>query len=495
MWKKALACLLTLLALCAGAAAEDTLTLPEKLQIIEEEAFLNATGLKHVSVPEGTLEIGARAFAGSSVRSISIPASVKAIAEDAFQGVSGLEVTGQEGSYAQEYCEKHSISFTPAGAEPQPYPESAHPYPDNADQTWTWTGRADTKLLRIQFNQAMVEHGCDWLYVYDGEGNLLRRYTGSLPSGCRMLIPGHSFSIRLVSDEGSNAYGFSIRNIEELTSFTETPLKITSVSAPASPSVASFSNANTWTVEAEGSFTPLSYQYRLMRADASGEKEYTLSEHFRTFQTEYLWEAGLYTMYVTVTDGLGRSVTQKTDPIVVQYAEPLSIASLTADVESAWAGETVCWQAAYENAVYPMTVEYVVSRDGAEVKRETKVIGPGQNEAKYSYVPAASGSHTLTVTATDAAGFTASYTSAALPVQGTATPVVTITADCETVIVGTPITWTVAMENDSSPRLYYYSVHQNGTRVFAGSQSTADGRMTVTWTPDAACDWTLGISF
>ena len=84
----ALACLLTLgLLLAPGAAAfADTLSLPASLTVIGEEAFMGDTSLDEVILPDGLTEIQAGAFAGSSLQAIHIPASVTSIAADAFAG-------------------------------------------------------------------------------------------------------------------------------------------------------------------------------------------------------------------------------------------------------------------------------------------------------------------------------------------------------------------------------------------------------------------------
>ena len=496
MWKKAWTSLLVLLALCAfmsAAAADDTVVLPEKLKIIAQEAFLNNTGLNHVVVPDGTQEIGSRAFAGSSVKSIFIPASVTVISDDAFQGVTGLTVTGDEGSYAQEYCLAHSIPFTVPQV--QPYPESAHPYEDNTDQTWSWTGRPDTRLLRIHFGNVILERNSDWLYVYDASGNLLRGHTGELPYGCEMVIPGNSFSLRLVADEGTSYYGFSILSIEELTSYTETPLKITRINAPASPSVASNSNSLTWNVEVEGTFTPFSFEYQLMRADVPNDHIHSTDFHYRNFQIEWLRNPGMYTMHVTVMDSLGRTVSAVSDPIVVMSSAPLAVASLTTDLKQSDAGDELTWTTAFEHAVYPVSVEYVVSRDGVEVSREVHGVSYKQENDVYTYTAVDSGNHTLTFTATDAAGQVVSGSSEPVYAEGRWTPIISITADCTETIIGQPITWTAVVENADGPIAISYDVYMNGKReTFFDTELSPDGTLTCTYTPDEAGDWSLHIA-
>jgi len=494
VWKLSLVFMLALLTLCTGAAiAEETLAFPAGLQIIEEEAFFNAAGLTRVVIPEGTTEIGPRAFAGSSVKNILIPASVTSIADDAFQDVAELTVRGRQDSYAQTYCAAHNIRFVAISTEP--YPESLHPYENGTDQTWHWTGQPDTKMLRIHFSQCAVEEGYDWLYLYDGSGELMREYTGSLPYQCAVVVPGNSFSIRLVSDEYCNGYGFAIEKIEELTRFAEQPLNIKAIQTPATPTTADFANHQSWTVEAEGTFAPLCYEFTLMHRDASGEEAVCQTEKvYRAYSGITLQEPGTYTMHVTVTDGRGETVSAVADPVVVRFPAPLGISSLSADTTAGTVGKPVQWLAAYENALYPLNVEYVVTRDGAESKRESRTIASAKEDTGYSFVPDEAGAYTLTVNVTDASG--ASATAASSPVTSEVRwePAITITSDCASAVIGQPITWTVAVENSSDPWTFYYNVTMHDATLFSGSERADDGRMTYTYTPNEAGDWAFSVS-
>ncbi len=100
--------LLWTLLLCPGAQA-DTLLLPSGVTAVEEEAFCGDTGLDHVALPEGLQRIGARAFAGSSIRSIDLPASLEYIAEDAFEDTSIRSATARPGTYAYTWACVHGI--------------------------------------------------------------------------------------------------------------------------------------------------------------------------------------------------------------------------------------------------------------------------------------------------------------------------------------------------------------------------------------------------
>ena len=84
--------------------------LPAAMRQIEAEAFLNAS-VQNVILPDGCESIGNRAFAGCNLlQEITIPASVTAIADDAFDGCDEMTITAEDGSYAEIYAEEHGIA-------------------------------------------------------------------------------------------------------------------------------------------------------------------------------------------------------------------------------------------------------------------------------------------------------------------------------------------------------------------------------------------------
>lgn len=101
------------LALSVGAVAEyRTLTLPKALKSIETEAFYNDQDVRNVVVPEGVTRIGARAFVGSGLRMIQLPASVTAIDGDPFDGVDSVVVVAKKGTYACQWAETHGYTVS-----------------------------------------------------------------------------------------------------------------------------------------------------------------------------------------------------------------------------------------------------------------------------------------------------------------------------------------------------------------------------------------------
>ena len=87
------------------------------------------------------------------------------------------------------------------------YPESSHNYENNLDRTYTYKA-AGAVSLDVTFSaQTEVETNIDYLYVNGAQ------YTGTELAGKTISIQGDTLTIRLVSDKGDSAYGFSIDRI------------------------------------------------------------------------------------------------------------------------------------------------------------------------------------------------------------------------------------------------------------------------------------------
>ena len=111
--------LLILSALGSSAFAIGFQMLPSNLKRIEEEAFLRNVSIQRISIPDGTLYIGTRAFADSNLLEIELPNSLEYIASDAFSGCEELVAYVEEGSYAQGYCEQNGIDYKPMNLSPR----------------------------------------------------------------------------------------------------------------------------------------------------------------------------------------------------------------------------------------------------------------------------------------------------------------------------------------------------------------------------------------
>ena len=95
------------------------------------------------------------------------------------------------------------------------YPESPHPYPDNYNNTWTYT-LANAAAINVTFDQqTQVESGYDYVYVMDNNGNNIAGspFTGTSLAGQTRTVPGNTVRIRLTSDGSVTFFGFRITNV------------------------------------------------------------------------------------------------------------------------------------------------------------------------------------------------------------------------------------------------------------------------------------------
>jgi bacillolysin len=90
--------------------------------------------------------------------------------------------------------------------------ESPHPYGNNGDCTWTYTNA--TGGYTFHFSQFDLEEDYDYLYVRDGDGNLLATYTGTLGEFSSPCITTPTASVQLVTDPGVTAQGFTIDRVD-----------------------------------------------------------------------------------------------------------------------------------------------------------------------------------------------------------------------------------------------------------------------------------------
>ena len=101
--------------------------------------------------------------------------------------------------------------------------ESEHNYANSSDVTYTYTCEdegASTYGIAVTFSDyTYVESGYDYLYIYDGDDNLLGTYTGSTLAGQTVYVPqSDTVKVRLVSDSSVNYYGFAVTDVTALTS-------------------------------------------------------------------------------------------------------------------------------------------------------------------------------------------------------------------------------------------------------------------------------------
>lgn len=89
--------------------ASEVLTLPEYLEVIQEEAFANTDNLDQVIAKDKLKRIESKAFAESSIKRITLPESVTFIADNAFYKCKDVLFKVKTGSYAYEWAVNHSF--------------------------------------------------------------------------------------------------------------------------------------------------------------------------------------------------------------------------------------------------------------------------------------------------------------------------------------------------------------------------------------------------
>ena len=118
-------------------ASANTVTIPAGVIMIKEAAFSGDTSLDEVVIPEGCVSIGPRAFAWSSVKSVTLPDSLESIADDAFDHHVSMTAYGYQNSYAQTWCQKHSIPFVSLST---PFEDFTVEYISSSDNPETYSG-------------------------------------------------------------------------------------------------------------------------------------------------------------------------------------------------------------------------------------------------------------------------------------------------------------------------------------------------------------------
>lgn len=99
-------------------------------------------------------------------------------------------------------------------------PQSSHPYSNYMDTAYTYrvtlaSNKAPLWRVALCFNRnTYFENGYDYLYVYDGDGNYVGRYTGnSLAQKYIMIDTDKYYYLRLVTDSSVTKYGFKVDKV------------------------------------------------------------------------------------------------------------------------------------------------------------------------------------------------------------------------------------------------------------------------------------------
>jgi len=188
------------------------------------------------------------------------------------------------------------------------YPESAHPYAANTDQSWVYAAEENVESLTVTFSEeTKTQSNYDYIYIYDQTGTQFGKYSGTQLAGQTIEIMGSAFTIRLTSNGSTQYNGFTITNIEKYI-----PGPLTFVSLTVDKSKAKTGDLITWTMETEGGRRPVTYEYTVT---LNGETKYTGSV-IRPEQITYVpMTAGDYTMSVVAKDAEGNELPAQTSKV------------------------------------------------------------------------------------------------------------------------------------------------------------------------------------
>ena len=107
---------------------------------------------------------------------------------------------------------------------PEAILESEHPYAPNMDKTYPmYVHPTEVDGLAVTFSQMTeTERNYDYIYIYDGAGNEVGKYSGTGLRGVTITVEGNAFSIRMTSDGSNEKFGFSITDIQPIIYHTVT---------------------------------------------------------------------------------------------------------------------------------------------------------------------------------------------------------------------------------------------------------------------------------
>ncbi|MBI4865385.1 MAG: putative Ig domain-containing protein [Candidatus Wallbacteria bacterium] len=137
------------------------------------------------------------------------------------------------------------------------FPESAHPYASNADETLRYTAPGSPASILVTFDpRTAVEPGYDFIDIGNGAGEPIpgSPFTGRQLAGRTLRVAGATVAIRLRSDRSVTDYGFRVERVEAA-SGSGSGLALVTASLPGAKVGVSYSA----TLETTGGQPPYSY--------------------------------------------------------------------------------------------------------------------------------------------------------------------------------------------------------------------------------------------
>ena len=129
------------------------------------------------------------------------------------KGTATIKATAKDGSNISNSC-KVTVSNNGYEVSKVSEFESSHPYSNNCSDIWVYTVKGATYLELVFDAKTNIEEDFDFLYIYDANGNLIGKYTGTSLAGKTIRVPGDTAKIKLISDEAGSTWGFRVTEVK-----------------------------------------------------------------------------------------------------------------------------------------------------------------------------------------------------------------------------------------------------------------------------------------
>ena len=129
------------------------------------------------------------------------------------KGTATITAAAMDGSSVKSTC-KVTVSNTAYVCTDPAQLESPHNYDNSCTDVWSY--RLDgASSLNVTFDaRTEMEDGFDYLYILDGSGKEVGKYTGKELAGKTVSVPGDTVQIRMASDDAGNAWGFKVTSVK-----------------------------------------------------------------------------------------------------------------------------------------------------------------------------------------------------------------------------------------------------------------------------------------
>ena len=128
------------------------------------------------------------------------------------EGTSTVTAAALDGSGVTRTCQVTVSNTAYICTQPEQM-ESPHDYPDSCTDVWLYTSPGAQKLYVTFDERTCMEDGFDYLYIYDGNGQQIGKYTGTELAGTTVTVPGDMVKIQINSDGSGSEWGFKVTGI------------------------------------------------------------------------------------------------------------------------------------------------------------------------------------------------------------------------------------------------------------------------------------------